>query len=553
MNDLKRLFSNSLTAYNRIIEFLKKYAKEVNRLIISTDPKRYEEVVAILDQLESLTALEFASEDKYDLINTVYNKFSKIEELISSLFNILFTKDNIAYRNSLLSENSAILEDIERRRMIEYLGEIKEKNESNDKIAFAGFDNVKESLQFIIKVEKSDNELQTLNRFILYLLNDVMKDKSVFNKDLVKTIVEKYKNIELGVQTIVQTEFPYLSRAYLTPVDRFATGNIDRIIDGIIDSRKVNLFIMYISSSHPMEFTLDPLTNIDYIEKNKLYVSDKTGLNDTFIKKSETIIEFDNARDRNTQNNTTREDNTWKIAINETNPNNKWMVMEVYNNTHYRFLSKTANKLANKKEKHLFDNAMNRDEISSLFTLPMRPREYGLKTYRDPFDINMKQTLDEYKTRQEITYSSLAIKQMLQQTLYDMLRTQITDKIPKISEFRRLVISEDVIMKAIEKFLMNGVSKPNCSKYQYMEIYLAKYEEIYHMSSFIIKRLRKSLYIVDIDEKIYTEYEDKDIIDYYEKVLVSTIESILENMDTLKLFKENTSMMQFMITRNDLI
>jgi hypothetical protein len=134
-----------------------------------------------------------------------------------------------------------------------------------------------------------------------------------------------------------------------------------------------------------------------------------------------------------------------------------------------------------------------------------------------------------------------------------MFRTQITDKIPKISEFRRLVISEDVIMKAIEKFLMNGVSKPNCSKYQYMEIYLAKYEEIYHMSSFIIKRLRKSLYVVDIDEKIYTEYEDKDIIDYYEKVLVSMIESILENMDTLKIFKENTSMMQFMITRDDLI
>lgn len=165
----------------------------------------------------------------------------------------------------------------------------------------------------------------------------------------------------------------------------------------------------------------------------------------------------------------------------------------------------------------------------------------------------MKQTLDEYKTRQEITYSSLAIKQMLQQTVYDMLRAQFMDKIPKISEFRRLVISEDVIMKAIEKFLMNGVNKSGGSKYQYMETYLAKYEEIYHMSSFIIKRLRKSLYVVDLDEKIYTEYEDKDIIAYYEKTLTSMIESILENMDTLKLFKENTSMMQFMLARDDLI
>lgn len=539
MNDLKRLFSNSLTAYQRIIDFLKKYAKEVNRLIISTDPKRYEEVVAILDKLESLTALEFASEDKYDLINSVYNKFSKIEELISSLFNILFTKDNIAYRNSLLSENSALLEDIERRRMIEYLGEIKEKNEGNDKIAFAGFDNVKESLQFILKVEKSDSELQTLNRFILYLLNDVMKDKSPFNKDLAKNIVEKYKNIELDVKTIVQTEFPYLSRVNLTPVDRFAIGNIDRIVDGIVDSRKVNLLIMYISSSHPMEFTLDPLINAEYIEKHRLFVSDNTGLNDIFIKKSETIIEFNNGESSN----------EWKIATNEINPANKWMVMEVYNNTHYRFLSKSENKIT----KHIFDNAMDENEISSLKTLPMRPREYGLKTYRDPFDINMKQTLEEYKTRSEITYSSMAIRKVLQQTLYDMLKIQFVDKPPKISEFRRLVISEDIIMKAIEKFLMSGVDKPNCSKYQYMETYLAKYEEIYHMSSFIIKRLRKSLYIIDLDEKIYNEYDDKDIISYYEKTLISMIESILENMDTLKLFKENTSMMRFMLARDDLL
>lgn len=539
MNDLTRLFSNSLTAYKRIIEFLKKYAKEVNRLIISTDPKRYEEVVAILDKLESLTALEFASEDKYDLINSVYNKFSKIEELISSLFNILFTKDNIAYRNSLLSENSALLEDIERRRMVEYLGEIKEKNEGNDKVVFAGFNNLKESLQFILKVEKSDSELQTLNRFILYLLNDVMKDKSPFNKDLAKNIVEKYKNIELDVKTIVQTEFPYLSRVNLTPVDRFAIGNIDRIVDGIVDSRKVNLLIMYISSSHPMEFTLDPLINAEYIEKHRLFVSDNTGLNDIFIKKSETIIEFNNGESSN----------EWKIATNEINPANKWMVMEVYNNTHYRFLSKSENKIT----KHIFDNDMDENEISSLKTLPMRPREYGLKTYRDPFDINMKQTLEEYKTRSEITYSSMAIRKVLQQTLYDMLKIQFVDKPPKISEFRRLVISEDIIMKAIEKFLMSGVDKPNCSKYQYMETYLAKYEEIYHMSSFIIKRLRKSLYIIDLDEKIYNEYDDKDIISYYEKTLISMIESILENMDTLKLFKENTSMMQFMLARDDLL
>lgn len=539
MNDLTRLFSNSLTAYKRIIEFLKKYAKEVNRLIISTDPKRYEEVVAILDKLESLTALEFASEDKYDLINSVYNKFSKIEELISSLFNILFTKDNIAYRNSLLSENSALLEDIERRRMVEYLAEIKEKNEGNDKVVFAGFNNLKESLQFILKVEKSDSELQTLNRFILYLLNDVMKDKSPFNKDLAKNIVEKYKNIELDVKTIVQTEFPYLSRVNLTPVDRFAIGNIDRIVDGIVDSRKVNLLIMYISSSHPMEFTLDPLINAEYIEKHRLFVSDNTGLNDIFIKKSETIIEFNNGESSN----------EWKIATNEINPANKWMVMEVYNNTHYRFLSKSENKIT----KHIFDNDMDENEISSLKTLPMRPREYGLKTYRDPFDINMKQTLEEYKTRSEITYSSMAIRKVLQQTLYDMLKIQFVDKPPKISEFRRLVISEDIIMKAIEKFLMSGVDKPNCSKYQYMETYLAKYEEIYHMSSFIIKRLRKSLYIIDLDEKIYNEYDDKDIISYYEKTLISMIESILENMDTLKLFKENTSMMQFMLARDDLL
>lgn len=539
MNDLTRLFSNSLTAYKRIIEFLKKYAKEVNRLIISTDPKRYEEVVAILDKLESLTALEFASEDKYDLINSVYNKFSKIEELISSLFNILFTKDNIAYRNSLLSENSALLEDIERRRMVEYLGEIKEKNEGNDKVVFAGFNNLKESLQFILKVEKSDSELQTLNRFILYLLNDVMKDKSPFNKDLAKNIVEKYKNIELDVKTIVQTEFPYLSRVNLTPVDRFAIENIDRIVHGIVDSRKVNLLIMYISSSHPMEFTLDPLINAEYIEKHRLFVSDNTGLNDIFIKKSETIIEFNNGESSN----------EWKIATNEINPANKWMVMEVYNNTHYRFLSKSENKIT----KHIFDNAMDENEISSLKTLPMRPREYGLKTYRDPFDINMKQTLEEYKTRSEITYSSMAIRKVLQQTLYDMLKIQFVDKPPKISEFRRLVISEDIIMKAIEKFLMSGVDKPNCSKYQYMETYLAKYEEIYHMSSFIIKRLRKSLYIINLDENIYNEYDDKDIISYYEKTLISMIESILENMDTLKLFKENTSMMQFMLARDDLL
>lgn len=578
---ITRLFNNSIESYKRILDFLEDFINKVKRSIIGHNPQLYEKILKILDKSNMLLMTGFAS-NRYEMVNNIYNQFDVIEKNISKLFSMLFTKQFIDFRNSMISPTTISLEDIERRRNIEYLQSIKDKNIENDNIIFSQFDNnfaEKEALQFILDAESNNivfdfendetlsemvketfkkknkdiktqpiNKIkvkQTLNRFILFLLNKIIKtSNSPYNKNLGKRIIEKYKDIELGVERknfgrLIQ--YPILSRVGLIPCSKFIS-NFDKIIEDI-HKNKFNVIVLKESSIHPIEFTLDPIINEDFINKNRLFINDRAGLNETFIKKSLTINELNNDK----------ENKEWSIEyyLKGDNEDYPFIIIEVMNG-YYRFLKKTnvvdSPDLSNLSK--LSEIAIDKKDIVSLFNGSIRPSKYNLLAYVNPFKKEMNDVIDKYNSRAEITYSTEPIKLSLLNDIVNILNVPISS----IRDFRRMRIDENKIVIAVSRAFAGDIKEiKDKSANQYAEMFMNNYMNIFHIANFIVKKLRKLLHTIPINENVFKEYNREDIAIYFRKIAEDTVKGMLENMDTLRMFKKNTSLMMYMMSNDDII
>ncbi len=513
MSDLSKklteFYTKNIENYKKILTVITYFITKVERAIISHNPQQYKDIKYNLDKCNIILNNTSLLDDPLELTLYIYDNFYALDNYISSLFKLFHSKDLVDYRNAGISFNSILREETERANIQQYFIDLKKAIIDNDIIIFNYFQDV--PVQFIINHKQ-------INRFTIYLISKILKQKSQANKEILYGIIENQKDTILSATRIQSQEWQIMLLKYnLIPINPFTNLSQD-IIDGILKSKHINLLIIYKEGNHPISFNLNGLISEKYITQNKLIVNERAGLTETFIKKNTTISELDCA----TKGLSEQHFGSHSI-IHEINPKFKWLVMEIMCNQ-YRFLTK-INTLINNKMSHLFDNALNYNDIKGLFEgISTRPHHYNSAYYdTNWFNPNAKFIIQEFNNREEIIQSTSPIKDKLKELILAEIKTI---KINKINDFRTLSIPDIKIQSIFQKviFSTNKSAEHN----------ITYYIKLYSLTNDFIKRFRKEIYLTKINENIFKEVND--VKEYFNTIFYDMISNILEAMDTLKMF-----------------
>lgn len=528
-NKFVQLFDASLKQYQLIIESVENFVSDISRAIISNDVSEYEALMKLINETKreitepiiypvpKLTDPVFI---EITFINDSYCKFSKLDSNLSTLLKLFSNKSYINYRNANISVTAAVIEESDRQSVIESFNYLKQINIKNDTIIF---NEIEKSLFSQNKNEKEGEKRGNLviflmknrdiNRFTIFLMGIAIKIASHNNRILLQKMIEEYKSISLES---VRSDNYMLSRINLFPLSPYKPFN-EGIIDGIIESGDINLFVMNIKSQHEFEYNTH-LLYIDYASENN---SNRVkGLNEEFIKKTLTISDISDQEEEDKKKEKKEDKKEVIVKKYHIVDDKPWMFMEIMSNK-YRFLTTNVVNYGEKSHKHLFNNAIFHDK----YYLSGRPASYNKETYVDVIDKQAIFIKDKYSKRPEIKEST----DFKKQKLHDEIIKLISDN-PKTSrEFRYPAISREQITHIFTSVFI----KP-----QNRESFYVYYIKIYNIINEFIKRLRKDFISLKINENIFVEYDSADIKKYFQNERDLTIKNILNAMDDLRLFSQ---------------
>lgn len=525
-NKFVQLFDASLKQYQLIIESIENFVNDISRAIISNDASEYESLMKSINEtkreiseviiypIPKLTDPVFI---EITFVNDSYNKFSKLDTNLTSLLKLFSNKSYINYRNANISVTAAVIEESDRQSVIESFNYLKQINIKNDVIIFT---NIEKELS---QKEKKGNLViflmknRNINRFTIFLMGIAIKTTSYNNRILLEKMIEEYKSTSLDS---IRSDNYMLSRSNLFPLSSYKSFNKE-IIEGIVESGNVNLFVMNIKSQHEFEYNTS-LIYVDYASENN--ANRVKGLNEEFIKKTLTISDID----------ATKNNKKGSLTVNKyfVVDNKPCMFMEIMANK-YRFLTTNSYLFANKKN-HLFDNAVFRDKKY----LSGRPASYNKETYVDCIDKQAIFIKDKYEKRPEIKESTDFKKQKLHEEIIKL----ISDN-PKTSrEFRYPAISSEQLTRIFTSVFVKPHNR---------EAFYIYYIRIYNIVNEFIKRLRKDFLAIKINNNVFIEYDSENIKKYFQNERDLTVKNILNAMDDLRLFSQfDTSLKEMFIHMN---